>query len=104
LRPGAASTAAATAGAGDLVISEVTIIDVPEALGVGWWQWRTRVKRDPCVWCARRPAKRSRSIEHITPRSKGGADDPSNIVGACASDNSARSAETLLFFLLDRLD
>lgn len=77
-------------------------VDLPAELGLGWWQWRARLKRDPCSWCNVRPAGRLRSIEHITPRSQGGADEPANIVGACMSCNSARSDTTLLFWLLER--
>lgn len=82
----------------------MTIIDVPAELGLGWWQWRARVKRDPCAWCGVKPSTRKATIEHIEPKSCGGADDPSNIVGACGPDNWQRHHTSLLLYLLERTE
>lgn len=82
----------------------LTIVDIPAVLGLGYWQWRERVKKDVCPYCTVKPPKRLRTIEHITPRSCGGADDASNTVGACHSCNTRRNSEPLLLYLLARLD
>lgn len=46
------------------------------------------LKRDQrvCRYCG----SEARSVDHITPRSKGGTDDPFNLVAACGSCNSGK--------------
>lgn len=80
----------------------MTIIEIPAELGVGWWQWRHRVKRDPCVYCGVKASRRKATIEHIIPRRHGGEDEPHNIAGACHDCNTRKSQTSLLLWLLER--
>lgn len=80
----------------------MTIVEIPREMGTGWWQWRERVKRDPCPYCAIKPPRRLRTIEHVEPQSRGGADEPENIVGACGPCNWHRNDTPLLLWLLQR--
>jgi 5-methylcytosine-specific restriction endonuclease McrA len=54
------------------------------ARGMGWAWTNTRRKilaRDTvCTICRRMPAT---TVDHITPRSAGGTDDPANLRGVC---------------------
>jgi 5-methylcytosine-specific restriction endonuclease McrA len=43
-----------------------------------------------CIYCGR-PAT---TVDHILPRSRGGTDDPDNVVPACKACNSAKSNRT----------
>ncbi len=60
--------------------------------------WRTKLseaQNHKCCYCGFRfsnqtHTKRSATIEHVVPRSQGGADHPDNYVVACAGCNSSR--------------
>lgn len=59
---------------------------------------RTRIailKRDGhrCVYCGRTSKETSLQVDHILPRSAGGADDPSNLVAACFACNNGKGAD-----------
>jgi hypothetical protein len=91
----------------------MTLIEIPEQLAGGLMRlgepfarwWRRVLRKDPCSWCGKPASKQGVcTLEHIEPRSHGGADDVTNLVEACPPCNSQRGAETLLFFLLARLD
>lgn len=45
-----------------------------------------------CVYCL---SPRELTLDHLTPRSKGGTDDPENLVTACLSCNSARQDKSM---------
>lgn len=69
--------------------------------------WRTRLGESQnwrCCWCGvrmkdERNHKYSSSIEHITPRSKGGKNHPENYAVACNGCNSSRGVEEIDVFL-----
>ncbi len=44
-----------------------------------------------CVYCG----DRAQTLDHIVPRSRGGSDDPQNLVPACQRCNGAKSALSL---------
>jgi 5-methylcytosine-specific restriction endonuclease McrA len=52
-----------------------------------------------CAYCQRPGAT---DIEHMTPLSRGGAHDPSNVTMACQACNGAKGTRTVLEFLLDK--
>lgn len=56
------------------------------------------LKRDgfACLYCGRRPPEAELEVDHVRPRSRGGSDDPSNLVTACRECNRGKAA-----FLLD---
>lgn len=60
--------------------------------------WREVVKRDPCVYCGR-PAT---TIDHITPKARGGENGWRNEAGACEPCNAAKASLGLLLFLRAR--
>ncbi len=55
------------------------------------------LKRDGfrCVYCGATPLQRLLHVDHVTPRSKGGSNDPSNLVTACLVCNLGKSATPL---------
>jgi 5-methylcytosine-specific restriction endonuclease McrA len=53
-------------------------------------QWEAADDR-LCYWCQTRPAT---SVDHLNPRSRGGTDDPENLVPACGHCNSQKRAKT----------
>jgi hypothetical protein len=61
-------------------------------------RWSDVVKRDPCAYCG----GRSDTEEHVIPRSKGGSNQATNIVGACRACNAAKKDQPLLQFLIIR--
>jgi hypothetical protein len=52
------------------------------------------LKRDnhTCRYCGRTPNEAKITIDHVTPVSLGGSDDPSNLVACCADCNSGKSS------------
>jgi hypothetical protein len=49
--------------------------------------------RDPrCFYCRRKVGKRSSTVDHVVPRSKGGPDAPHNLVLCCRSCNIHKAA------------
>jgi hypothetical protein len=60
-----------------------------------------------CAWCHRRCVEykgkpNSITIEHVAPRSKGGADEWENMVMACDSCNKKRGTHSVEYFLKNR--
>lgn len=80
------------------------VYEPPVHLGVSRATWEKRLRRDPCFACGRRPSKSRATIEHVEPRSAGGRNDFTNIVGACAACNEAKGSRSLLVYLLETLD
>lgn len=79
------------------------LYEPPSHLGLSRLAWDGRLRKEPCFACGYRPTKRSGTIEHVQPRSAGGANDSTNIVGACSACNTRKGARSLLLFLLDTL-
>lgn len=48
-------------------------------------------RQPPCYWCGDTYAS---TVDHLTPRSRGGTDDKSNLVMACHSCNARKGAKT----------
>jgi HNH endonuclease len=48
-----------------------------------------------CRYCGRSAPRVVLNVDHIVPRSRGGSDDDSNLVSACATCNSGKSARTI---------
>jgi len=71
----------------------------PVSWEAGDW-CREVLARDPCAYCGG-PVD---VIDHVEPRAAGGANDWMNLIGACSSCNCAKSAKSLLRFLLNRPD
>jgi hypothetical protein len=57
--------------------------------------YREAMRHDPCAYCG----KPGGTVDHIEPRKPGGADDVSNLTGACAACNNAKFTLPMLFFL-----
>jgi hypothetical protein len=45
----------------------------------------------PCVYCG----EEAQAVDHVVPRSRGGTDEPANLVPACRSCNATKSAQSL---------
>lgn len=59
------------------------------------WQWVMKLKADPrCYWCGKYLKRAEAQREHLTPISRGGSDDISNIVPSCKSCNSRKGTKT----------
>lgn len=56
------------------------------------------LKRDgfTCQYCGRRPPEVVLHVDHIEPRSKGGSDDPENLITSCGHCNLGKSDHQLL--------
>ena len=48
----------------------------------------------PCAYCGRKLKSGERTKDHVIPKSRGGSDDPSNIVIACHRCNTWKGART----------
>lgn len=71
--------------------------------------WRSKFNGEPCPYCAvpmhMDDPSRFPSHEHVEPKSKGGKNDPSNALIACATCNHWKGNKTLEQFwrmLVDR--
>jgi 5-methylcytosine-specific restriction endonuclease McrA len=55
------------------------------------------VRRDnsKCCYCNKPVSKKNRSLDHITPQTRGGANKPSNLVLTCKSCNSQKGSKSL---------
>ena len=55
------------------------------------------LKRDgfKCVYCGATPTGSALQVDHVVPQSKGGNDDPSNLVTACEPCNNGKRARPL---------
>ncbi|MBI3537687.1 MAG: HNH endonuclease [Chloroflexi bacterium] len=71
-----------------LVIRLVVFVPVPRRLPLPLSR-RTVLARDifTCQYCGRRPIKQELTIDHVTPRSRGGTTTWENVVTACAPCN-----------------
>ena len=51
-----------------------------------------------CVWCGAAPARAARSylqVDHVVPRTAGGATHPANLVTACTTCNLRKSGRVI---------
>ena len=69
-----------------------------QPIGGGSKFYRQIVKNDPCVWCD----EPSESIDHIHPRSYGGANHWMNFAPTCVNCNSTKGSMSMLEFMLWR--
>jgi len=87
-------------------------------------EWRRTIQHDPCVYCGRsnegevrravedgsvfygqdEPFKLSMTEDHIIPRASGGLTRWWNLAPACVQCNSDKGADSMLGFMLSRLD
>lgn len=56
-----------------------------------------------CLWCGRAPWPSDRSLEHICPRSRGGAGESANLALACRRCNRDRRSRSVASFARERL-
>ena len=56
-----------------------------------------------CHYCGQRVSANRGTLDHVIPRSRGGADDPSNLVLSCRSCNFCKRNRTLAEWLDDLL-
>lgn len=63
-------------------------------------RWVDVIRCDPCSWCGGRGG----TVEHVTPRSRGGPKEhrAHNSAGACSRCNNERANVTVLEYLLRR--
>lgn len=73
-----------------------------EGNGVTIQEWE-EIKKDYNYLCAYCNQKKTLEMDHIVPLSKGGKHDVDNVVPACKSCNSSKTASSLLIFLYQRL-
>ncbi len=71
-----------------LVIRLVTFVPIPRRLPLPLSR-RTVMARDlyTCQYCGGQPGKHELTVDHVTPRSRGGTTTWENVVTACASCN-----------------
>jgi 5-methylcytosine-specific restriction endonuclease McrA len=55
-----------------------------------------------CAYCGKRCGKKSRSIDHLTPLSRGGKHSIHNIVLACKGCNTEKDNMTLIEYILTK--
>jgi 5-methylcytosine-specific restriction endonuclease McrA len=70
------------------------------AKGRPYKAYKLALRNDPCFYCS----TPSEGLDHITPQSKGGANNYTNVIGACSPCNSRKADRTLLEFMLAELD
>lgn len=61
--------------------------------------YRKVVQRDPCSYCGAPGGTK----DHITPKARGGLNEPENLTGSCRRCNQAKADRSLLRFLRARL-
>jgi hypothetical protein len=66
---------------------------------VHWDCYKEILRQRPCWYCGETPAG---TIDHRVPRSRGGADEPNNLVAACASCNSSKGARNETVHILHK--
>lgn len=81
----------------------------PAKMRDAWYRWREATKdpspetvdyidallRDPCSYCGEPMAH----IDHIEPRSRGGAHDWTNLTASCGSCNPSKGRHSLLMWM-----
>jgi HNH endonuclease len=55
-----------------------------------------------CVWCSAPVWPRDRTVEHLLPRSRGGASGAHNLLPACRACNRARRSRSAAAYARDR--
>lgn len=58
--------------------------------------WYEILKQDPCAYCG----GKNETVDHITPRSKGGRNTWDNVAPACYRCNQRKADRSLLVFLI----
>lgn len=58
--------------------------------------WPQILRADPCCYCG----EQGGCVDHIEPRSLGGADHESNLTGICRSCNSSKGQSSPLIFMI----
>jgi 5-methylcytosine-specific restriction endonuclease McrA len=78
-----------------LVIRLVTFVPIPRRLPLPLSR-RTVMARDlyTCQYCGGQPGKHELTVDHVIPRSRGGATTWENVVTACASCNHRKGDRT----------
>lgn len=71
--------------------SRVNLFDATPALTGPRLAQRDRLT---CCYCGQQFRERNLTIDHVTPRSKGGADDWLNVVSACSPCNSRKGSKS----------
>ena len=61
--------------------------------------YKAILRKRPCYYCGLTPAS---TIDHIKPRSKGGADEPYNMVAACESCNPSKGTRHQTIHILHK--
>ena len=74
-------------------VKEHTVSRLPSA-----WA-RELLQLDSCAYCLKPLSNGIRSIDHVTPLSRGGAHDTDNVVLACMPCNARKGAKTLIEFV-----
>lgn len=59
---------------------------------VHWACYLEQIKTHPCVYCGEN--FNARQIDHVIPRSRGGADEPANLAPCCVRCNSSKGSNT----------
>jgi 5-methylcytosine-specific restriction endonuclease McrA len=64
------------------------------------WEWSSKLKamRYACFWCGKFLKRSEVTKEHLTPISRGGTDDISNVVPSCWPCNSRKGTKTAIEF------
>lgn len=56
-----------------------------------------------CMYCGESLSIRTMQVDHVFPVSKGGSDDPSNLVAACPACNVSKGSKTVVEWVGDRV-
>jgi 5-methylcytosine-specific restriction endonuclease McrA len=74
-------------------------VSVYSSRGKAWEETRTRVlERDgwTCTECGKHLQGADATVDHITPKSKGGTDDEWNLISLCRKHNAEKGDRTLM--------
>lgn len=82
----------------------MVVVTPPAHLSTARKPWERLLRRDPCTYCTTRPAKKTGTVDHITAKSRGGDNTMRNLTGACNGCNQDKGSESLLLFLLNRME